>query len=100
MISNLNFDNLSTNTNTVLGLIIDQCVDRRVPHCTFSMTSIRDRTKFSKERIQRSIKQLEDLGYISISRVPMGGTDITWMVNQLPSIPVRLKSIQAAHAFN
>ncbi len=73
MISNLHFENLSVNTNTVLGLIIDQCVGRRVPHCTLSMTSIRDRTKFSKERIQRSIKQLEDLGYISISRVPMGG---------------------------
>ena len=73
MISNLNFDNLSTNTNTVLGLIIDQCVDRRVPHCTFSMTALRDKTKFSKQRIQMSLKQLEDLGYINISRVPMGG---------------------------
>lgn len=73
MISNLNFDNLSANTNTVLRLIIDQCVNRRVPHCAYSMTALRDKTKFSKERIQRSIKQLEDLGYISISRVPMGG---------------------------
>lgn len=45
MISNLNFDNLSANTNTVLGLIIDQCVDRRVPHCTFSMTALRDKIK-------------------------------------------------------
>lgn len=100
MISNLHFENLSANTNTVLRLIIDQCVNRRVPHCTYSMTALRDKTKLSKERIQRSIKQLEDLGYISISRVPMGGTDITWMVNQLPSMAVRLKSIQAAHAFN
>ena len=73
MISNLQFENLSANTNTVLRLIIDQCVNRRVPHCTYSMTALRDKTKFSKERIQRSIKQLEDLGYISISRVPMGG---------------------------
>lgn len=73
MISNLHFKNLSANTNTVLRLIIDQCVNRRVPHCTYSMTALRDKTKFSKERIQRSIKQLEDLGYISISRVPMGG---------------------------
>ena len=73
MISNLQFENLSVNTNTVLRLIIDQCVNRRVPHCTYSMTALRDKTKFSKERIQRSIKQLEDLGYISISRVPMGG---------------------------
>ena len=73
MISNLHFENLSANTNTVLRLIIDQCVNRRVPHCTYSMTALRDKTKFSKERIQRSIKQLEDLGYISISRVPMGG---------------------------
>lgn len=73
MISNLQFENLSANTNTILMLIIDQCVNRRVPHCTYSMTALRDKTKFSKERIQRSIKQLEDLGYISISRVPMGG---------------------------
>lgn len=73
MISNIHFENLSVNTNTVLRLIIDQCVGRRVPHCTYSMTALRDKTKFSKERIQRSIKQLEDLGYISISRVPMGG---------------------------
>lgn len=73
MISNLHFENLSVNTNAVLRLIIDQCVNRRVPHCTYSMTALRDKTKFSKERIQRSIKQLEDLGYISISRVPMGG---------------------------
>ena len=73
MISNLYFANLSASTNTVLRLIIDQCVNRRVPHCTYSMTALRDKTKFSKERIQRSIKQLEDLGYISISRVPMGG---------------------------
>ena len=73
MISNLHFGNLSANTNTVLRLIIAQCVGRRVPHCTYSMTALRDKTKFSKERIQRSIKQLEDLGYISISRVPMGG---------------------------
>lgn len=73
MISNLHFKNLSANTNTVLRLIIDQCVNKRVPHCTYSMTALRDKTKFSKERIQRSIKQLEDLGYISISRVPMGG---------------------------
>lgn len=73
MISNLHFENLSVNTNTVLRLIIDQCVGRRVPHCTFSMTALKDKTKFSKERIQTSLKQLEDLGYISISRVPMGG---------------------------
>lgn len=73
MISNFNFDNLSANTNTVLGLIIDQCVDRRTPHCTFSMTALRDKTKLSKERIQMSFKVLEDLGYINISRVPMGG---------------------------
>ncbi len=73
MISNLHFANLSASTNTVLRLIIAQCVGRRVPHCTYSMTALRDKTKFSKERIQRSIKQLEDLGYISISRVPMGG---------------------------
>lgn len=73
MISNLNFDNLSANTNTVLGLIIDQCVGRRVPHCTLSMTSIKDRTKFSIKRIRTSLKQLEDLGYINVARVPMGG---------------------------
>ena len=100
MISNLHFENLSVNTNTVLRLIIEQCVGRRVPHCTFSMTALRDKTKFSKERIQMSLKQLEDLGYISITRVPMGGTDITWMVNQLPSMLMKLKSIRAAHAFN
>lgn len=100
MISNLHFENLSVNTNTVLRLIIDQCVGRRMPHCTFSMTALRDKTKFSKERIQTSLKQLEDLGYINISRVPMGGTDITWMVNLLPSTQVKLKSIQAVHAFN
>lgn len=73
MISNLHFENLSVNTNTVLKLIIVQCVGRRVPHCTFSMTALRDKTKFSKEKIQISLKQLEDLGYISIARVPMGG---------------------------
>ena len=73
MISNLHFENLSVNTNTVLGLIIDQCVGRRVPHCTLSMTSIKDRTKFSIKRIRASIKQLEDLGYINVARVPMGG---------------------------
>lgn len=73
MISNLHFENLSENTNTVLGLIIDQCVGRRVPHCTLSMTAIRDRTKFSIKRIQTSLKQLEDLGYINVARVPMGG---------------------------
>ena len=73
MISNLHFENLSVNTNTVLRLIIAQCVGRRVPHCTFSMTALRDKTKFSKERIQTSLKQLEDLGYISVKRVPMGG---------------------------
>lgn len=100
MISKLCFENLSVNTNTVLRLIIEQCVGRRVPHCTFSMTALRDKTKFSKERIQTSLKQLEDLGYISITRVPMGGTDITWMVNQLPSMLMKLKSIRAAHAFN
>ena len=100
MISKLCFENLSANTNTVLRLIIEQCVGRRVPHCTFSMTALRDKTKFSKERIQTSLKQLEDLGYISITRVPMGGTDITWMVNQLPSMLMKLKSVQAAHAFN
>lgn len=100
MISKLCFENLSVNTNTVLRLIIEQCVGRRVPHCTFSMTALRDKTKFSKERIQMSLKQLEDLGYISITRVPMGGTDITWMVNQLPSMLMKLKSIRAAHAFN
>lgn len=71
MISNLHFENLSVNTNTVLRLIIVQCVGRRVPHCTFSMTALRDKTKFSKERIQTSLKQLEDLGYISVTRVPM-----------------------------
>lgn len=101
MISKLCFENLSVNTNTVLRLIIEQCVGRRVPHCTFSMAALRDKTKFSKERIQMSLKQLEDLGYISITRVPMGGgTDITWMVNQLPSMLMKLKSIRAAHAFN
>lgn len=73
MISNLHFENLSVNTNTVLGLIIDQCVGRRVPHCTLSMTSIKDRTKFSIKRIRTSLKQLEDLGYINVARVPMGG---------------------------
>lgn len=73
MISNLHFENLSENTNTVLGLIIDQCVGRRVPHCTLSMTSIKDRTKFSIKRIRASLKQLEDLGYINVARVPMGG---------------------------
>lgn len=73
MISNLHFENLSVNTNTVLGLIIGQCVGRRVPHCTLSMTSIKDRTKFSIKRIRASIKQLEDLGYINVARVPMGG---------------------------
>lgn len=31
MISNLHFENLSVNTNTVLRLIIVQCVGRRVP---------------------------------------------------------------------
>lgn len=70
---NLHFENLSVNTNTVLRLIIEQYVSRRAPHCTLSMTAIRDKTKFSKERIQMSLKQLEDLGYINISRVPMGG---------------------------
>lgn len=100
MISNLHFENLSVNTNTVLRLIIEQCVNRRVPHCTLSMTAIRDKTKFSKKRIQTSLKQLEDLGYINVARVPMGGTDITWMVNQLLSTQRKLKSIQAAHAFN
>lgn len=100
MISNLHFENLSVNTNTVLMQIINQCVGRRVPHCTLSMTAIRDRTKFSKKRLQTSLKQLEDLGYINISRVPMGGIDITWMVNQSLSIQRKLKSIQAAHAFN
>lgn len=73
MISNLHFENLSVNTNTVLRLIIAQCVGRRIPHCTFSMTALRAKTKFSKEMIQISLKQLEDLGYINISRVPMGG---------------------------
>lgn len=73
MISNLHFENLSVNTNTVLRLIIAQCVGRRIPHCTFSMTALRYKTKFSKEMIQISLKQLEDLGYINISRVPMGG---------------------------
>lgn len=73
MITNLHFEGLSVNTNTVLRLIIAQCVGRRVPHCTLSMTALRDRTKFSKKRIQTSLKQLEDLGYINISRVPMGG---------------------------
>ena len=74
MISNLHFENLSVNTNTVLGLIIDQCVGRRVPHCTLSMTSIKDRTKFSIKRIRTSLTQLEDLGYINVARVPMGGS--------------------------
>lgn len=73
MISNLHFENLSVNTNTVLGLIIDQCVGRRIPHCTLSVTSIKDRTKFSIKRIRTSLKQLEDLGYINVARVPMGG---------------------------
>ena len=73
MISNLHFENISENTNTVLRLIIEQCVGRRVPHCTLSMTAIRDRTKFSKKRIQISLRQLEDLGYINVARVPMGG---------------------------
>lgn len=73
MISDIHFENLSVNTNTVLGLIIDQCVGRRMPHCMFSMTALRDKTKFSKERVQISLKQLEGLGYINISRVPMGG---------------------------
>lgn len=73
MISKLCFENLSVNTNTVLRLIIEQCVGRRVPHCTFSMTALRDKTKFSRERIQTSLKQLDDLGYISITRVPMRG---------------------------
>lgn len=76
MISNLHFENLSVNTNTVLMQIINQCVGRRVPHCTLSMTALRDKTKFSKKRIQTSLKQLEDLGYINISRVPMGGVQI------------------------
>lgn len=100
MISNLHFENLSVNTNTVLMQIINQCVGRRVPHCTLSMTALRDKTKFSKKRLQTSLKQLEDLGYINISRVPMGGIDITWMVNQSLSIQRKLKSIQAVHAFN
>ena len=73
MISNLCFENISVNTNTVLRLIIEQCVSRRVPHCTLSMTSIRDRTKFSIKRIRTSLKQFEDLGYINVARVPMGG---------------------------
>ena len=73
MISNLHFENLSVNTNTVLMQIINQCVGRRIPHCTLSMTALRDKTKFSKKRIQTSLKQLEDIGYINISRVPMGG---------------------------
>lgn len=73
MISNLHFENLSVNTNTVLMQIINQCVSRRMPHCTLSMTAIRDRTKFSKKRIQISLRQLEDLGYINVARVPMGG---------------------------
>lgn len=37
------------------------------------MTALRDKTKLSKERIQMSLKVLEDLGYINVSRVPMGG---------------------------
>ena len=73
MISNLHFENLSVNTNTVLRLIIAQCVGRRKPHCTFSMTTLRGKTKFSKERIKTSLKQLEDHGYINVARVPMGG---------------------------
>ena len=39
----------------------------------FLNDALRDKTKFSKERIQMSLKQLEDLGYISITRVLMGG---------------------------
>lgn len=100
MISNIHFENLSVNTNTVLMQIINQCVGRRVPHCTLSMIALRDRTKFSKKRIQISLRQLEDLGYINVARVPWGGTDITWMVNQSLSTQRKLKSIQAAHAFN
>lgn len=73
MISKLCFENLSENTNTVLRLIIDKCVGKGMPHCTFPMTSLRDRTKFSKERIQLSIRQLDDLGYINISRMPRAG---------------------------
>jgi hypothetical protein len=71
MISNIRFENLSANTNTILMLIIDRCVQKRTPNCTYSMIALQNRTKYSQGRIHSSIKMLEDLGYISISRVPM-----------------------------
>lgn len=73
MISNLHFEDLGKNTNMILMLIINRCVGQGKPHCAFSMVSFRDRTNLSKERIQASIKQLADRGYLSIIRVPMGG---------------------------
>lgn len=71
MINNIRFENLSANTNTILMLIIDRCVQKKTPNCTYSMIALQDRTKYSQGRIHSSIKMLEDLGYISISRVPM-----------------------------
>lgn len=71
MTSNIRFENLSVNTNTILMLIIDRCVQKRTPNCTYSIIALQNKTKYSQGRIHSSIKMLEDLGYIVISRVPM-----------------------------
>ena len=71
MTSNIRFENLSVNTNTILMLIIDRCVQKRTPNCTYSIIALQNKTKYSQGRIHSSIKMLEDLGYIVISRVPI-----------------------------
>lgn len=73
MISNIQFENLSANTNTVLRLIIEQCIYKRVLHCTFPLAALSDKTKLSKDKVRASVKLLDELGYISISRTPGGG---------------------------
>ena len=77
MISNLHFENLSVNTNTVLMQIINQCVGRRIPHCTLSMTALRDKTKFSKKGFRQVSSNLKTLA-ISISQ------ECRWGVYILP----------------
>lgn len=71
MISNIRFENLSVNTNTILMLIIERCVQIRTPNCTYSIIALQNKTKYSQKKIHSSIKMLEELGYIVISRVPM-----------------------------
>lgn len=71
MISNLRFENLSANTNNILMLIIERCIQKRTPNCTYSVIALQNKTKYSQKKIHSSIKMLEDLGYIVISRVPM-----------------------------